>query len=270
MAVRNFTEYFKDEREIYVQNVSNAQVSVEFPVAPNRNEGFLFPNNRDPINLTQHFPFEVIKRSTDLRKMINRRPSVLNVLSKDEYSAYFASKAKSRGLVDSKGRPDIDAAIDQSEESRRRTADKTMREPIATSTPEPLHDVTERGSGPNGEAMFGEHVRVTSREIVSEDDVINPRVLHLCNQVKAELDAEQRMASTELLEALQAIPDLTLDDYEHIRSHGYYKTVKKWAKNESAKLASNEGEPEDDDEVEEDGAKPPKGKKTKTAASADA
>jgi len=269
MAVRNFTDYFKTEREIYVQNVSDAQVSVEFPVAANHTEGFLFPYTRDPINLTQHFPFDVIKRSTDLRKMINRRPAVLNVLTQEEYNAYFASKAKARGLLDGKGKPDIDAAIDQSEESRRRTADKNLREPIATTTPEPLHDVLESGSGPGGAAHFGERVRVVSREVVSEDDVINPRVLHLCNQVKAELEDSERMAATELLEALQQIPDLSMDDYEHIRAHGFYKTVKKWAKNQVAILASTQGEAEDDEE--EDGAKPNKpNKKGKTQAQAGA
>ena len=266
MAVRNFTEYFAHEREIYVQNVSDSQVSVEMPVAPGRSEGFLFPYNRDPINLTQHFPFEVIKRSTDLRKMVNRRPACLSFMSQEEYNAYFASKAKARGLYDGKGKPDIDAAIDQSEESRRRTADRNTREPIVASTPEPLHDVIESGSGPGGAAHFGEHIRVQSREMVSEDDVINPRVLHLCNQVKAELEDSERMAATELLEALQQIPDLKMDDYEHIRAHGYYKTVKKWAKNMTASLASSEGEGEDDSEETDGPAKP--NKKAKAQAQA--
>jgi hypothetical protein len=66
-AVRNFTEYFKEERDVYVQNVANAQVSCEFPISPGRVEGFLFPHNRDPINLTQFIPFHAIKDSMDFR-----------------------------------------------------------------------------------------------------------------------------------------------------------------------------------------------------------
>lgn len=250
MAVRNFTEYFKDEREIFVQNLSNAQVSVEFPVAPNRVEGFLFPYSRDPINLTQHFPFAVIKSSTDLRKMVNRRPAVLQVLSDEEYTAYFAQKAKQRGLVDSKGKPDVEAAMDQAEESRRRTADKSTREHVTERTPDPIHEVVESGTGPGGMPHFGERARVRPSETFNEDEVINPRVLHLCNQVKAELKDEERMSAQDLLEALQQIPDLKLDDYEHIRAHSYYKTVKKWAKVETAKLSSKSDD-DDDDEPED-------------------
>ena len=241
-SVRNFTDYFKQERDVYVQNVANAQVSCEFPLAPGRVEGFLFPHNRDPINLSQFIPFHAIKDSMDFRKLLSRRPPALQLLTEDEYRAFFKDKAKKNSLLDAEGEPDVDAAIDASEERRRRTADRNLREPITDKNPEPIHEVVEKGTGPGGIPHFGEKQRVASKEIVTEDDVINPRVLHLCNQVKSEIPEEERMPAKDLLESLQEIPVLTMDDYEHIRAHGFYKTVKKWAKQQMGSLSEKDDE----------------------------
>ena len=244
---RNFTDYFMKERDVYVQNLANAQVSCEFPIAQGRTEGFTFPHNRDPINLTQHIPFHAIKDSMDFRKMLSRRPAALQLLTSEEYEAFFAKKANQMGLKNEEGKPDVDAAVDASEEKRRRTADKGMRERITDKDPEPIHEIVESGTGPKGAAHFGERQRVAHSEMVSEDDVINPKVLHLCNQVKNEIPEEERMPAKDLLEELQDIPELKLDDLEHIRAHGFYKSVKKWAKQQMSELSSNEEEKDDDE-----------------------
>ena len=241
---RNFTEYFKTERDVYIQNVSNAQLSLEFHFGDGRVEGFTVPPGRDPINLTQFIPFVGIKNSMDFRKMLSRRPAALQLLDEEQYTAFYSSKAMQMNL------PDADAAIDAAEERRRRVADKTLRENVTDRTPEKIHEVTESGTGPNGMPRFGERQRVTPSETFSEDEVINPRVLHLCNQVKAEIEEAERMPANELLFALQDLPILTMDDYEHVRSHGFYKTVKKWAKGEMSKLVSKD----DDDENETESA----------------
>jgi hypothetical protein len=241
-SVRNFTEYFKVERDVYVQNVANAQVSCEFPLGPGRVEGFLFPHNRDPINLSQFIPFNAIKESMDFRKLLSRRPAALQLLNEEEYQVFFKDKAKRNGLLDSDGKPDVEAAIDSSEERRRRTADRNLREQITDKDPLPIHEVVERGTGPGGIPHFGEKQRVASKELITEDDVINPRILHLCNQVKSEIPEEERMAAKDLLESIQEIPTLTMDDYEHIRAHGFYKTVKKWAKQQMGMLSEKDDE----------------------------
>ena len=114
--------------------------------------------------------------------MLSRRPPALQLLTQEEYESFFAGKAKNRGLVDGEGQPDIDAAIDEAEERRRRTADRNLREPVAASAPEPIHEVTERGSGPGGAKRFGEKERVAHTDAIGEDEIINPRVLHFCNQ----------------------------------------------------------------------------------------
>jgi len=249
-APRNFTEYFKEERDVYVQNLADAQVSVEFPLGNNRVEGFTFPHSRDPINLSQFIPFDGIKASMDFRKMLSRRPPALQLLDKTEYEVYFKKKAASMGLQTKEGKPDVDAAIDASEEKRRRIADKSLREKVTDKTPEPIHEITERGSGPHGEAMFGERQRVAAKEMISEDDIINPRVLHLCNQVKAEIPEEERLPAKDLLDAIQDIPDLKLDDLEHIRAHGCYKSVKTYAKQKMSEMSAAEDK-EDKEEKEE-------------------
>lgn len=255
MAIRNFTEAFKEEKDVYVQNLADAQVSCEFPLGEGRVEGFTFRHSRDPVNLTQHIPFGAIKNSMDFRKMLSRRPPALQLLTQKEYEAYYSKKAKARGLVNHDGEPDIDAAIDTAEERRRRTSDRNMREFVSDKKPDPIHEVVERGTGPGGAARFGERNRVAHPDVVAEDEVINPRVLHLCNQVKAELDEEEKMSAQELLESLQDIPTLSLDDLEHIRAHAYYKTVKRWAKNEMSKVIQAQEEAEDlSDEDEETAA----------------
>ena len=236
---RNFTEYFKSERDVYVQNLANAQVSCEFPIAQGRVEGFTFPHNRDPINLSQHIPFHAIKDSMDFRKMLSRRPPALQLLTQEEYDAFYAKKAQQQGLM-TDGKPDIDAAVDASEERRRRTADKNLREKVTDKDPEPIHEVIESGTGPKGAAHFGERNRVAAHEMISEDDIINPRVLHLCNQVKNEIPEEERMPAKDLLDSLQDIPELKLDDLEHIRAHGFYKSVKKWAKGKMGELSDKD------------------------------
>jgi len=239
-APRNFTEYFRNEKDVYVQNLANAQVSCEFPIGPNRVEGFTFPHNRDPINLTQHIPFHAIKDSMDFRKMLSRRPPALQLLNEEEYNAYFEKRASQQGLKDRSGKLDIDAAIDSSEEKRRRTADKNLRENVTDKDPEPIHEVIESGTGPKGATHFGERNRVMPKEVVAEDDIINPRVLHLCNQVKNEIPEEERMPAKDLLDELQGLPDLKLDDLEHIRAHGFYKSVKKWSKQKMSEISDSE------------------------------
>lgn len=242
MGVSNYTEFFKEEKDIYVQNVANAQVSIEFNLGNGQLEGYTFPPTRDPVNLTQEIPFNVIKQSMDFRKMLARRPPALQMLSAEEYEAYFTKKAHQRGLKS------VDEAIEEAAERRMNLKDRSRK--TTEATPEPIHEVTEQGSGPGGMPMFGEKQRVTSTAPVSEEEVLNPKVLHYCNQVKAELEENERMPAQELLESLQSIPNMKLDDYEYIRAHGYYRTVKKWAKNEMAALMTAEEEAEGLDDEE--------------------
>jgi hypothetical protein len=217
--------------------VSNAQVSVAFEVATGHVESLLFPNKRDPLNLTQYFPFGVIKNSMDFRKMLTRRPAALTLLSEAEYQVFYSNKAKEEGLFVKDGKkqvPDVEAAINLAEEERRAYQNKA---PLPNARPsEPLHDVVQ------DDPHFGGKKEVRAHEQLQVEDVVNPRILHLCNQVKSELTDQEKMSANELLGELKSLrADLKMDDFEYIRAHGWYQSVKKWAKAAMADVAEKEG-----------------------------
>jgi hypothetical protein len=228
MPITNWTEFFREEHDIYVQNIANAQVSIEFEVAPGVVQGFLFSHSRNPLNLTQHVPFQAIRSSVNFRKMLNRRPPVLQLLTEDEFHSFYERKAKDWQL------PHASAAIDHAEEVRQGIAKHQTR--TTDAMPKPIHEVVEDGKH-LGEKKI---VRPAEGEVVSSDEVINPRVLHLCNQVGPEVLEKDKMKAGEMLEELEKVESqLVLDDYEYLRAHGFWKSVKKWAQGRAAILATS-------------------------------
>lgn len=219
----NFTKYFSTERDVYVKNVSDAQVSVMFDTG-NGVESFLFSPAKDPVCITQRFPFDVCKRSLDFRKMLSRRPPALMLLSDEEFQAHYVARAQSLGLMKAgpKGQkvPDVDKAINIADEAAQRVL---RREPLAEAkAAEPTEEKAE----------------VT---VVNEEDVISPRVQHLCQQVSSQLSDQEKMPANQFLAALQEIAhSLKMDDWEYIRAHGTYKSVKNYAKTMVAQLANEQ------------------------------
>jgi hypothetical protein len=232
-AVTNWTEFFKDPRDLYVQNISTYQVSIEFEPTPGNKVGFLFPIGRDPINLTQHIPFEAVRSSVDFRKMLNRRPPALALLTEEEYMEYFHSKAN-------RDNKPVESVIDQASEKLQKLHNK--QEFIATEKPRPLHKVVE------DDPHFGGKKRVVSTDDrVAVDEIIHPRVLHLCQQVHHDIPDEQKMRASAMLDELTTLSEqLKIDDLEYIRSHGYYKVVKNFARDNIAKMVGDEGEGAED------------------------
>lgn len=221
--VTNFTEFFREERDIYVQNVSNCQVSVIFDVG-GHTESFLFPNSKDPVNLTRFIPFAAIKGSMDLRRMLNRAPPALQLLNEQEYRMYFENQAQKQGL---KG---ADQAIDRAE-VKRQAIQNHMPLPDA---PDPikLHNVVQDGQ------HLGEKKIVQPTEQVSEEEEINPKVLNLCLQMHPSIPDQQKMSAAQVLQEIDLINGLSLIDWEYVQSHGYYKTVKNFARRKISELAS--------------------------------
>ena len=216
MPITNWTEFFSKERDIYVQNICASQISLSFEVSPGHTEGFLLKQTRNPVNITQHIPFAAVKASADFRKMLNRRPPVLQVLTEEEYKAYYAQKD-----VDWKV-PNADAAIDRAEQERLGLALKT--DFTTDEQPKAIHKVINDGKS------LGERKEVQSTDVVSSEEVIHPRVLHVCQQVHPEVPEAERMKAGEMLTEFENVENnLKIDDYEYIRAHGLYKTVKAWA-----------------------------------------
>lgn len=229
--ITNYTEFFKEERDIFVQNVSNCQVSVSFDVG-GHTESFLFPNSKDPVNLTRYIPFAAIKGSMDLRKMLNRVPPALVLLKEEEYKMYFARQAETHGLSS------VDEAIDNAE--RRRQAVQN-HQPLPNA-PEPvkIHEVIEDGK------HLGERKIVRPTEQVSENEEINPKILHLCLQVHPSVPDQAKMTAAQLLEELDLMTGLRMEDWEYVQSHGYYKSVKNAARRKIAELAAQSVGADDD------------------------
>jgi hypothetical protein len=222
MQVVNFTDYFRDERDVFIANCSHCQVSVSFDIG-GHTDSFLFPNSPDPINLTRFIPFAAIKGSMDLRRMLNRSPPALKLLTEDEHNAYYERQAQSQGFKDSS------TAMDHAE-AKRMAVQNHMPLPDA---PDPikLHEVVEDGQ------HFGEKKVVRSTEQVSEADEINPRVLNLCLQVHPQVPEQQKMSAVQMLSEIESIPGLKIADYVYLQSFGYYKSIKKLAAKKVAELS---------------------------------
>lgn len=232
----NFTDFFKEEKDIYVQNVSNCQVSVSFEVAPGRSESYLFTNSKDPVNLTRFIPFHAIKSSMDLRRMLNRVPPALQLLTETEHDAYYSKSARDQGLKSA------DEAMAKAE-ARRMAVQNHQPLPDA---PDPIkiHEVVEDGQ------RLGEKKLVKSTAAsVSEADEINPRVLNLCLQVHPSIPDQQKMTAQQMLAELDTMDSLAMLDWEYLQSHGYYKSVRNLARKKVAELASASVEPDEEEEV---------------------
>jgi hypothetical protein len=227
----NFTEYFKEEKDVWVQNVSRCQVSVMFDLAPGRSESYLFVPNTDPVNLSQSFPFQAIKASMDLRRMLIRVPAALRLMTDADAKGYYERQAKDSGLKDA------DTAMMQAEERR---AAVHSRQPLPNA-PDPikLHEVVSDGQ------HLGEKKIVRSNlDPVTAEDEINPRVLNLCLQVHPQVPDQEKMSAQTMIAEIEGIPDLKLVDWEYFLAHGFYKSVRNMAKQRIAKMIEAEAEEE--------------------------
>lgn len=203
--ITNFTEYFKIERDVYVQNVSNTQVSLQFETFPGRIEGVLLPKSKRPLNLTQLVPFSAIKSSIDVRKMVNRRPPALVLMSEEEYLAFYDNLAKKRG---STAEDEIDVATQDQ-------ADIQGKRKFTNPTPSPRTTIEEEAEA-------------RKNDPADPDEKVTARVVGLCANVGDDVDEKDRLGAKEMLEELQEM-DLTTADLEYVQGHGYYKSVKNFA-----------------------------------------
>lgn len=221
----NFTEFFKEERDVWVKTLISGQVSIEFEVNSGHNIGICIPYTGDPFCLTDRVPFEAIKRSTQLRTLCGPRrsprtgevkPPALALLTAEQAYELRAQKASRKGLwlkdhlgnfiTDDDGHkvPDVDA-VDML---------------VNTAALPPQVIVT-----PPDEDM-GEKKPLVMRIA----DVVNPRVMYLCAQVGDHLAENERITADALLIELEAIEqDLKVKDFEYIRNNGFFKTIKAWA-----------------------------------------
>lgn len=215
--ITNFTDYFKEEKDVYVQNIGSTQISLEFKDASDNVIAVLIPKNRKPLNLTQHVAFSILKNSTDLRKMVNRRPPLLNLLNEDEFLGYYESLAQ-------RNKTSVDDEIESALEEQSGLMNKTKYEAPPEEKPKKI-----------------EELRKEAEANMTEDEMVTPAIVGMCN--KADKDAPNRLKAGDFIEELSYMDDkLTSADLEYISLHGAYSTVKKWAANEAARRSGEEVE----------------------------
>lgn len=73
------------------------------------------------------------------------------------------------------------------------------------------------------------------------EEVVKPRVLHLCNQASPHGNQGQQITEDQLWSALEPMTmSLKSEDYQHIQSHGTYRRIKTWARQQLGRLADGE------------------------------
>jgi hypothetical protein len=202
-AITNFTEYFKEERDIYVQNKSDRLISLEFQVSGDRKESHRLARTLDPVNLTQYIPFNAIKNSTDLRNLSNRQPPAIVFLSEEEYKAYFQQKAVAHETT-------MEEEISRSNEKHRSVVNRTAFKPMEKMTQAEAEKELTKPTPP--------------------EEQLTPRVVGLCSKVGTDIKEAEMLPARDFIEELENLePVLTPADLEFVLVNGYHKAVKKWA-----------------------------------------
>jgi len=197
-VLTELTKYFSEEKDVYVQNVSNGIVSLAF--GEKLEVGYSLPAGPNPICLTSQVPFKLIKESVIFRKALLRKPPFVRLLSYEEYTQFFERKAK---VVEKSP----EQLIEDAELKQQKFADKVMDDE-PTETP-PVSSATEP------ETL---------------DEVLTPRVIQLVNNLNQPSEEEGgiKISIPDIVEELDTL-QLKYEDLEYVRSMGRFRTVKKWA-----------------------------------------
>jgi len=207
-TVTNFTKYFSQERDVYVQNTGSNQISLQFEPTPGRIQSFCIPATKDPLNLTQYVAYDAIKNSPDIRAIVNRKPPVLRLLEEDEYIRYYQNKAEAFNTT-------LDEEIDHAQEEQYRAINHIAPvEEEVVAVPKSLEDLEE------------------SRKKESDpEDNVSPAVQGLIAQVASNVPDDQKMKAREMMGKLVTLEDsMTMADLEVVSAQGHHPTVRKWAK----------------------------------------
>ena len=218
--ITNFTKYFSEPCEIYVQNMSSTQISITFPgFGPGGDFHITLPRTKKPYNLTQDVPFERIASSTDFRSLVNRRnPPLLRLIDEDEFIEYYERLADRNGT--------------SFEEEMQKALD--IKNNIANKVKLP------------SEAMQRTYEKRLEDKVeqLEKPEEIHPQIVGLCAQADKDM-GNQRMSADDFIDELDVLmPDLTAEDLEFVMTKGVYKKVKKFASDEFDRLT---GSPEEDE-----------------------
>lgn len=206
-SLLNFTEYFREEHDVWVMCLIPGQVAINFEVSPGHQTVFSVPNTGDPYNLTQRFPWDAIKRSTDLRHFVSGRAEpALRLMTPTEVEAHFAKKAERLGLANAAAAKQVAERRRQEMYSRQGPTQRDRVDPVT-----PLEDEIEE-------------------KPVRQDQLIQPRIIHLCRQVASDIPDNDRMPAAQFLDELESIEgSLSIDDMQYLVGNGRYRSIIRWA-----------------------------------------
>lgn len=218
-AFINFTDFFKEERDVWIQHVSGTkQTSMEFQTVSGQVIPYLLPKGRKPHNLSQRVPFGAIKNSMQLRDLLNRRPKVIQLMTSEEATKYYQDRAdRNKTTLDE----ELEAAFTIQRNLQDKDADTTDKAPDRKTLEEQAQLVEEVG------------------------DQIYPRVIGLCQEAKKDPEGKdlKRLKAEDFIDELHDLEGLlSAEDFSYIASHAPYKTVKAWANSRLAKLDPTEEE----------------------------
>lgn len=262
----NWNEFFANrlDGEVWLQNITDTQVSLAIENPPGDPIYVRVPPMPDPFPLTNYVSFDAIKKSANLRQMVSKRRAsanglpaqpILLLLDSEQVDLFYTAKARSLQLIREDGSPDIDAAM---AEAQRERDDLNSMAPAEDEMPSAKNgyrfappksaqellsmDLASRGLAVSPDGTVVQQNRVASVGL-AETEVINPKVLHLCQQVKSDIDVMQRMPEAQFLRNVQQLDAvLKIDDWQYIESKGYWPKVRKYARKRISELAQQAGD----------------------------
>lgn len=261
-------EYFrgKSDGPVYVQNISDKQISLDIEIGPGQTQGRLIAPSPHPIDLAEEFSFETLKKSPNFRRALGKRrenrPELL-LLDAQQYEAYYKALARVKNAIDHLGEPDVDhARAIAADEIRQLTTIEVDGDVVS---PNQAHnfkppktaqelivlDLAGRGVYANGNGFESQRMQAGApinhrNGQIAMTEAVNPKILHLCQQVSPLIPANQQMPFEQFERAILSMQGvMTNDDWQHVESFGVWRKIKTLARQKIAELASrDEGLPD--------------------------
>lgn len=218
MFISNFTSYFSDEKEVYIQNLGSTNISLTIQTMGDPIY-ISIARTKKPMNLTQYAPFELIKNSADFRKLINRNPPILRLMTEEEYVEYYEKMAEEEKI-------DLESAMRKGQDA---------------------HDVL---MGKKRLPVNELQVEMDKKLEEKEEKLLqrkepHQRVVGLCALADKDNGPDQRVTAADMKEELESLESiLTAEDWEFVASKGVYKTVKDFAFKKLEELTASESDEE--------------------------
>jgi len=223
--LRSIDQYFKDQEEVYVQNVIGGIVSLTFHAQDGRVEPFTLPNDKRPVRLTDYIPKDMIRRSPDFRKLLMRRPPAIRLLTDEQYGTRLEKLAKTTKKSEDEIVNEVAEKLSLAQRKIPEPAKKKDTDPVMNTQNEPE---TPAQGVQSDVAIPGQ-----------ADDGINPRILQIVGNCSTL--AEERLKAEDAIAELENV-NLTLEDANYIVSSCQYKTVQTWAQKQIKKMEAGEEE----------------------------